>query len=540
MKNLGSFLHEIVERNRQKPALLYRPGNTTEVWTYSQLWEKSGAVARWLQDMGVGKGDRVIIWAPNSPWWVASYFGALRIGIILVPLDVRSSEDFVARIVEQTEPKLALLSGSTRSGWKGPAQSYLMEDFAALPLDGREPAAEEVTPEDIAEVMFTSGTTGAPKGVILTHANILNNVEASDQYVPETPHYRTVSILPLSHMFEQGAGLLLSMKRDASIYYLSNLQPSTLFGALSEHGATALLLVPQALQLFMSSIEREVAKQGKEKAFHRMMKMADHLPMGARRMFFRQIHQKFGGMLEFLVSGGAPIEPELVHKWELLGIPIIQGYGATEASPVIAASQMHNRNPRTVGTPVPGMQIKFADDGEVLIKGPSVTQGYWRNPQATEEAFEDGWYKTGDLGYFDEGLLYLHGRKKDMIALANGQKVYPQDVEQALMGLTGVVDATVVGLPSETNAADLEVHAVLILDENSPGVEQIIKQANARLAPHQHVRDYTIWPEKELPRTYTLKVKKHEVLAKLLEMRRPPEPAVTPAEVPAESTPVSI
>jgi long-chain acyl-CoA synthetase len=520
MEIIGDFLRETTQRLGDKKALLYGPGEKTEVWSYSRLWDESSKVARWLQDQGIEKGDRIIIWAPNSPSWVAVFFGALRVGAVLVPLDMRSSDDFVSRIAEQSEPKLAIVARSYNGELTRPARCVTMEDLPTLTAGAGEPTPVQVEPNDIAEIIYTSGTTGNPKGVILTHRNIMFDVEASDKYVPNTKDFRTVSILPLSHVFEQVVGLLLSMKRDASIYYLASLQPSTIFGALAEHGATTLLLVPQALQLFMSTIEREVAKQGKEKWFHRMMGMAEHMPMGARRMMFRQLHQRLGGMLEFLVSGGAPISPDLVRKWEMLGIPIIQGYGATEAAAVISASTIETRNPTTVGKPIEGEEVRIAADGEVLLKGPNITPGYWRNPTATAEAFEDGWYKTGDLGYFDDkGLLYLHGRKKDMIALPSGQKVYPQDVEEALKSLSGVVDVAVVGLPTEDGHGQ-QVHAVLILDGTAAPPETLVKQANAKLAPHQYIKGYTLWPEKELPKTHTFKVKKQEVLQAVIAMRQ--------------------
>jgi long-chain acyl-CoA synthetase len=335
----------------------------------------------------------------------------------------------------------------------------------------------------------------------------------------------------LSHTLEQCVGLLLSMHRGASIFYLASRQPAVIFEALKEHGATAMILVPQMLQLFMASIEREVKKQGKEKEWHRMLKVAEFAPLKVRRMMFHSVHERLGGMLDFLVTGGAPMDPNLIHKWELLGVPIIQGYGATEAGPVIAATPMHERNPYTVGPPVPTTLVKLAPDGEVLLSGPSISQGYWHNPKATAEAFEDGWYKTGDLGHFDEkGRLYLHGRKKDLIVLSNGQKVYPQDVEQVLLGMEGVGDAVVVGMPSEQGQ---QVHAVLIFKPDAATVDPqaVIRKANEHLTASQRIRDVSIWPGTEFPRTFTLKVKKHEVLKTLLDVD-PKEEAASEGQIP--------
>ena len=222
--------------------------------------------------------------------------------------------------------------------------------------------------------------------------------------------------------------------------------------------------------------------------------------------------------MEFMVSGGAPLSPDLFRKWDTLGIPIMQGYGATEAAPCISVTSIKERNPYTVGRAVMDMQIKLAEDGEILIKGPNVTPGYWRNPEATEQAFEDGWYKTGDLGVFEKnGHLRIQGRKKDLIVLPNGQNVYPQDVEQELILVPGVADAVVVGLPVEDGA---QVYAVLIAKEGAQlDPDAAVKQANSRLAPHQYIRGVTMWPDKDFPRTHTLKVKKNEVLAAIVAMR---------------------
>jgi long-chain acyl-CoA synthetase len=192
----------------------------------------------------------------------------------------------------------------------------------------------------------------------------------------------------------------------------------------------------------------------------------------------------------------------------------------TETAGAITATPMDDRGPETVGRVVPGMQLKIAEDGEILAKGANITPGYWHNPQATQEAFdEDGWFRTGDLGQFDShGHLYLHGRKKDMIALSSGQKVYPLDIEQVLITLPGVKDAAVIGLPT---AAGHEVYAVLLLDPAVPSdPDAIMREANTKLAPHQRIRGVTIWPESDLPRTFTFKVKKYEVLKAVLEMQK--------------------
>jgi long-chain acyl-CoA synthetase len=514
METLGRFLKGLAARYAERPAMMYQPADKVEVWSYARLWAQTNRVAAWLEARGVTKGDQVVLWAPSAPAWVAAFFAAARLGALAVPIDMRSSPDFVERVVGQTNPKIALLSKTTQGQWKFAAPTALMDDLAAL-TDGT-PAVElnTVQPGDILELMFTSGTTGNPKGVILTHANIMSNVAAIDQLVPNYPEYKVLSILPLSHSLEQTIGLLVPLKRGASIFYLGNFQPATLLRAFQEQGVTTTLLVPQALQLIMASIEREIAKQGKTATWERGQKIARFLPMRWRRRLFRDIYTRLGGRMEFLMSGGAPLAPELIRKWELIGIPVLQGYGTTETSPAISIVTLKNYNREAVGKPVPGVQVKIGDDGEVLVKGPNVFAGYWHNEDATRESFtEDGWYKTGDLGQFDaQGYLHLHGRKKDLIVLGSGQNVYPQDIEEILRTLPGVKDAAVVGLPS---AQGPQVHAVLLLDPDAPAPDVIIRQANEHLAPHQRIRGVTVWPDPDFPRTHTLKVKKHEVLAAL-------------------------
>jgi long-chain acyl-CoA synthetase len=530
MPTLGAFLREVTARYGTQPAISYKPraGAATEVWSYRRLWEQTTRMTRWLQAQGIDPGDRIVIWGPNSAWWVAAYFGALRLGAILVPIDVRSTADFVARAVEQTDPKLALRSQTVTVPWDYPVPVTALEDLdAVLPTAPAEEPDPKVAPDDIAELVFTSGATGTPKGVIMTHANVTATVEAMNDLVPNYPHFRTLSLLPLSHMMEQTVDLLLALYRGAHIYYLGSVQPVALMEALQEHKPTTMLLVPQALDMFMSMIEREVEKQGKQKEWPRLQALAEHLPLKARRLLFRPAYSKLGGHIEFLCSGGAPLAPELIHKWELIGIPIIQGFGMTEAATAITITPINDRSPHHVGKPVRGVEMRIAPDGEILARGPNITPGYWQNPEATAAAFEDGWYKTGDLGRLDEGghLVYL-GRKKDMIVLANGLNVFPQDIEQILRTLPGVKEGVVIGLPTERGQ---QVHAVLLLDPDAPAPETLVRQANERLAPHQRITGWTVWPERDFPRTHTLKIKKPEVLEQVRALQAAPTPAGTPA-----------
>lgn len=523
MKTLPDLLDQVTRTYSARPALLYAGEEPTWSWTYATLDEQTGRLAAWLAAQGVGPGARVILWAPNSPWWVAAYFATLRLGAIAVPLDVRSTPDFVARVIDQTTPVIGLLGAATRAGWPPGVPSALLESCADLPASAAPPRPAGLDPASTAVIAFTSGTTGIPKGVILTHGNILADATAVNPLVPRYPAYRLLSVLPLSHMLEQVIGLLVPLLRGASITYTASRQSTVLMKAIQEQQITTILLVPEAVELLMNAIEQQVQAQGQQALWHRMQQVAALLPAPARRLLFRPVHQRLGGHLNFLMCGGARLAPELIHKWDLLGVPVLQGYGTTEAAPVITIEPPHDRNPEAVGKPIGGVQVRLAEDHEILIKGPNVTPGYWANPQATAAAFVDGWFKTGDLGEFDErGFLHIQGRKQDRIVLASGQKVYPDDVEQVLKSIPGVADATVLGMPSPHGPV---VHAVLIPQTPAVDVPAAVRQANALLGSHQQIRGYTTWPEPDFPRTALRKVKKHEVLAALHDLQTVAAPA---------------
>jgi long-chain acyl-CoA synthetase len=520
-QTLSGFLDWIADRYTNQPALLYKPSLKTEVWTYRDLRDKADRVAAWLQEQGVRKGDRVALWGPNSPWWVASFFGILRNGSIVVPLDARSSPEFVDRVIAQSEPKLAIVSTAPARSWSRDIRSVSF-DSIAMSLPARAPASlPEISGDDLAEIIFTSGTTGAPKGVMLSHSNIRSNVETVNQVFPAGPYFRPLSILPLSHLLEQTCGLLLALHGGTAIAYAKALQPAAIQRDMAEYRVSTMVLVPRILSLFMDAIERGVRKQGKERQWRLACRASEHLPMWARRIVFRNVIRSFGGRLQFLVTGGGPLEPELEHKWELLGIAILQGYGSTETSPIITASSLEDRKPRSVGKALPGTVLELSDEGEILVKGPNVMQGYWKNPEATAEVLQDGWYHTGDLGEIDaEGRLYLKGRKKNMIVLENGMNVFPEDVEEVLQRIPSVIESVVLPVPSQFGP---QIHAVLLCRSqggNPPDAAEIVRLANAQLAPHQHVRSYEIWPEPDFPRTHTAKIKRPEVAKYVLSEQR--------------------
>ncbi|MEP7040978.1 MAG: AMP-binding protein [Chloroflexota bacterium] len=515
---LVDLLLESAARHGDKPALLIKPGFRTRIWTYGDLADLAPRVAAVLAGQGLEAGDRVLIWGVNRPEWPIGFFGAIFAGLVLVPLDVRSQPEFVAKIAQRTRAKLVLASTQTAAAAAELGLPVLL--IESLPDRARQ-EAPFATPRpdsgDLVEVVFTSGTTGEPKGAMLTHRNLVSNATALRAVFPFQPDERLLSILPLSHMFEQTCGLLAPFQVGASIIYPVSRQPSVLIRTFREFGVTMLLIVPAGLKLLDSAITRKVEASGKQASFDRLHRIAPHLPRFLKRLIFRPVLSGFGGRFRTVGIGAAALEEELANRWTDMGFDVLQGYGATELSPVVSFTRPSNNRMGTVGEAVPGVEIRIAEDGEVQVRGPNVFAGYWEDPTATAAAIDaEGFYHTGDIGSLDaDGFLTLRGRKKDMLAMPDGTKVYPEDIEAVLARDTRLRDATVVGwVPAR---GDLRVEAVLLLDDPAQA-DAIVRDANAQLGAHQQIRGVTIWPDEEFPRTHTLKVKKPLILERLAKL----------------------
>ncbi len=515
MRTIVDLLRHAARVHASNPCMTYRVDGRRENYTYAEILDLSLRAATLLRTLGIGPDDRVIIWGPNRPEWGIAYFATLLLGAIAVPFDTRATEAFLRTVESKTEPKL-LIAGKTQQELATlPHAPYLTLDTLVEHARSHEPADNlpEISPESIAALMYTSGTTGNPKGVILSHDNISSNLQAVPEVIKIESYFRLLSLLPLSHVLEQVVGLLVPMLGGASTVYIDTLKPPVIFEAMEQEGVTMMVAVPQLLQLFMNGIEREVRRQGKERIWNALHTVAQRLPFGARRYLFPSIHKKLGGRFEFFASGGAYLPPTLAQKWENLGIKILQGYGLTEASPIVAANPIARRKLDSIGRVVSCVRVRIASDSEILIQGPSVFHGYWQDPAATKEAFEDGWYHTGDMGHFDgDGYLYFSGRKKNVIVLASGLNVHAEDVENALRETQLVTDAVVIAMPNAQGEA--MVHAILALEDHGKA-NDAIRLANKQLAAHQHVRSHSIWPEADFPRTHTMKVRRPEVLKKI-------------------------
>ncbi len=527
IKTLIDILEEGKEQFPEAPALKIKPRFRSIIWNYSQFYNFASGIAKLLEERKLKKGDRVLLWAPNSPYWLGAFFGCLLKGVIVVPLHLQNLPKFVLEVAKKTGAKLLLKS----SGIKEPKKLSL----AFINIDYFDHLAQSehlfkkplIRENDLVEILYTSGTTGHPKGVVLTHKNIVSDLKAIFNIIKVEKSDKFLSILPLSHVFEQIVEFR-TLASGAQIVFVPALGSVIITRTLLENKITKMAAVPEFLKLVMSRIETEAKRQGREKILKLLFKISPSLPKKVRRILFRDVHRKFGGNLNLIVSGAAPLESEVGKKWQALGINILQGYGLTETSPVVSVTPPPFKKITSVGKVVPGVKVKIAKDDEILVKGPIVFKGYWKDSQKTKKAFEDGWFKTGDMGYLDkEGFLYIKGRKKFMILTAAGQNVYPEDIEFELNKEKGIMDSCVVGLPKR---GKIEIHAVLL--GKIKRAEKIIDRANKRLASFQQIQSWSTWPFSDFPRTITKKVKRLEVLEYLTQKIVPEEIKLAKKEAP--------
>ena len=549
--SLLDILDDAATRYRDQPALgLRRDDGSSMHWSFQELDRRSRIVAWRLRALGLKPGDRLLTWSPSTPELPAVYYGAIRAGIVVVPLDLRMAPDTIERIAERAEAsRLAIGTGrdapDPRDARLEAFPTTTVEALAAEPGTANPDVAfpedwetqvqgwPRPQREDLFEIIFTSGTTGNPKGVMLTHRMICETVEAIHDVIPPQEH-RLVSLLPLSHLMEQVAALFYALTVGADILYIRSRNPRVIFEAIRDHRVTTMLVVPQILDLFWSAVEREVEASGRQKSFDRLRRVARRLPYGARRILFRQVHRRLGGGLNLLVCAAAFLPPQLQQAWEDLGVVVMQGYGATECGMAsVTTKQDHGLG--TVGRTIPPIQVRLADDGEIQVAGPTLFSGYWHDPEATAAAFTpDGWYRTGDIGRHDEtGHLVLMGRTKDIIVLPNGLNVYPEDIENALR-VAGIRDSVVVetrpgrieavvlapGSHALPQGGDIPVRGASgpLAANADPAairatIEAAVRAANGTLATHQRVNGWRLWPEADFPRTHTLKVKRDRVRA---------------------------
>jgi long-chain acyl-CoA synthetase len=496
--------------------LVHDDGYRTRQVTYRQVATLARAFAGDLQRRGVGADDKVVIWSENRLEWVAALWGVLLARAVLVPVDYRASAELVQRIASIVAAKVILVGQEVSLPDATDGRVWPLTD--AITTSGVTPEVDlgsdlrgrsAIEPSTLAEIIFTSGATADPKGVTITHRNILANIIPIEREIRKYRWYerpfhpiRFLNLLPLSHMFGQSMATFVPPMIAGTVIFSHGYSPVEILRQIKTRRVSVLVCVPKVLDVLREHVQR-VAPES-----------AGPDPLAGRHWLwrwwhFRRVHRLFGWKFWCIVVGAAPLEPELESFWRKLGFLVVQGYGLTETAPIVTLNHPFRASRGTVGTPIGGVEVRIAPDGEILVRGENVTSGYFNAEQETAAAFEDGWFHTGDIGELDaSGRLVIKGRKKEMIVTPQGLNVFPEDVERALLAQPGVRDAGVVGLRVE---GEERVHAVLLL-EPAADVKAIVKQANAALEDHQRVWSTSIWPGEALPRTEgTRKLKRREL-----------------------------
>ncbi|MGZ6125480.1 MAG: AMP-binding protein, partial [Myxococcales bacterium] len=517
---------------------------------YDELARFSDRAARALQAAGIGAGDRVLLMSENRPEWAMAYFGILKAGGAAAPLDQNLSAQEVQNCA--TAARAAILLASPRVAERlGPipglrtiplAEAMRGSDQAGLPPLRRSASADEV-----ASVLFTSGTTGRPKGVLLTHRNFASLAAKLAGLFDLRVGEGVLSVLPLHHTFEFSCGLLVPLLLGAEITYLDELTAERLSEALNTGRIHAMIGVPALWQLLHRRLTQELAARPRlvEAAVQAAMALHGELrnrtPFNVGKLLFWPIHNRFGGKLRLLVSGGSALPEEVQKAFHELGFDLTEGYGLTEAAPVLSVSMPENRlRSGSVGPPLPGVEIRIENPdaegvGEVLARGPNVMAGYLDDPEATREVLTDGWLRTGDLGRLDEdGHLALVGRKKDLILDASGKNVYPDELEELYGGSPLIKELSIAGLPDGKGHERVACLCVAAKHEDRPKVEEHFAKVSSELPFWKRVKILHFW-EGDLPKTATRKVKRPLVVAELLRLEKATAAATQLATQPAGS-----
>ena len=547
----------------ETPFLLRWTPEGWETWSFVAAARRLHAFTALLEREGVKPGDRVAIQSENRPEWGLAYLAVLEAGAVVVPLDALLKEQEVGEILVQSGARFCVVSARQRPVVER-ARETRLPALRLLSLDpcddlpswseaqarhpDERPRPERSAPDDLAVLLFTSGTTGQAKGVMLSHSNLLHNVEAVARAIPYGPGDRMLSVLPLHHTFEMTTGFLCPLRGGASVAYARGLKSNELREDLRTAGATILLGVPLLYEKLLAAIRRGVAdapwqRRWLVRALMLVVRVASRLT-GARLggRLLRPVRQKAGldGMRLF-VSGAAALPRGVFWGFVNLGIPMTEGYGLTECSPVVAANRTDRPEPGGVGHPVPGVEIRIDQpdaegNGEIMVRGPNVMLGYYGNPQATAEVLRDGWFLTGDLGrMLPDGRLKVTGRVKNMIATAAGKKIYPEEVEIHLGNCPYILEVVVVG-GRDARGEREEVHAHVFPDfqalaglakSQGHAFDEAFVEATLRrevdvrcqlLAPYKRVKRVIV-RRQEFPKTTTGKIRRQNLGAEPAEKR---------------------
>src|SRR6266853_813663 len=506
-QTLAEYLQLHLAR-KDEIAYVYRRGFRTLRWTYRQLGELAFRFARELEARKIGKDDRVLLWGDNCAEWVGAFFGCMLRGTVAVPMDRIAAPDFAQRVAADVDARLVICSSALAAHAAGRPHLELESLSEAVAQHSAAPYAPAgVSRDDTAQIVFTSGTTAEPRGVVLTHGNILASVDRIER---EFPKYRKsgwlfhpirfLELLPLSHVFGQFMGMFIPALLGGTVHFQDSFKPSDITTAIKSERISVLVAVPRVVESLKNKLRDDLGAYIDENWVR-----AEKEHFLKRWWRFRKIRRRFGWKFWAIISGGAALDQNTEEFWRRLGYVVVQGYGLTETSSLISLNHPFKVGRRSIGKVLPGREMKLdPETGEILVRGENVARQYWQGKERKPVTGEEGWFRTGDLGAIDEeGNLYFKGRSKNVIVTPAGLKVYPEDLEQALRKQPQVRDCVVVGVAKGANA---EACAVLLLNNGDSG-KTAIANANQSLADFQKIRCWFVWPDDDFPRTSTQKPK---------------------------------
>ena len=569
---------ECAERWPNNVALEIQRHDRIESCTCAELRRMAESVGRWIGENGFARGSRLAIVADNHPRWVAAYLGIIAAGCAVVPLDTALHADQLTKLLKDSGTS-ALFCDAKHAQAAREAVSSLNVGLVLMDPDrmtqhsvhehwlGNLPAIFDGGPgkfqpapsaaDDLASLLYTSGTTADPKGVMLTHANFQGEVEAVFNWVQLGPSDALLGVLPMFHVLAQMANLLLPLVKGSRVVYLETLNTTELLRALQERNITAFAVVPQFFYLIHERIFQEIEKRGAltQKVFQGLVgfnRTLRKVGINAGPILFRKVHETLGKKMRYLVTGGSRFDPQIAKDFHDLGIDVLQAYGLTETTAAVFANSPANNVIGSVGKAMKGVEGKIIDPqtsedgspatGEIALRGAVVMKGYWNRPDATSAVLRDGWFYTGDLGYFDShGNLFLTGRKKEVIVLSNGKNIYPEEVEAHYLKSPYIKELAVMGLEGKPGEGGDRLHAVIVPNFDVLRQKKIvnakevirydIESLSQQIASTKRIGSYEVWQE-DLPRTTTRKIKRFEVekRVKANQGRKGDEDSELPAE----------
>lgn len=549
-KNIPEVFLSSAETCKEKTAFNYFDGEWKHV-NYGEFIQTVKSIASHLIKSGIKKGDRLAIISENRPEWCMAYLAVSMSGGVAVPIDAQLGPDEIRNLLADSETKMIFHSMKTKENVRKAVeenpQSASLTNFDSPVFGDICRTAEvgnfpQISGEDIASIIYTSGTTGAPKGVMLTHDNFCSDAEALMKAGILLNDDSVIGVLPLHHTYPFMGNLLIPVFLGIPITFPQSLKGPDIMAAMSDHGVTILVSVPQLLELIRNGIFNKIKQLpgSLPKIMFSLLTACGRLRrtfnINPGKIIFKSVHRALGSKFRFSACGGARLDPQVMKDLEALGLTILEGYGLTETSPIVAFNPIEKRKPGSVGKPLPSAEIKIVDpgkniesavmeEGEITIKGPMVMKGYYKNPEATEQVLKNGWFYSGDLGYLDhDGYLFITGRLKEVIVLSSGKNIYPDEVEKRYLSIPLIKEICVMQFQEKVGTESLQ--AVIVPDFEYAKKEKIgnlyealkwdINNVSASLPQFMRLKGYALYPE-PLPRTSLGKLRRFMIkdLAKI-------------------------